>query len=65
MRLKAGHGPITPQTEKSNAILCSVELELGRSGRRKFFDIAVKLPLPSLDTRGRVPASSVQSAHLL
>lgn len=44
MRLKPGHGPITPQTEQSNAILCAVELELGRSGGRKFFDIAVKAP---------------------
>lgn len=65
VRLKAGHGPITPQTEKPNAILCSVGPELVCSGRKKFSDIAVNITLPLVSTRGRLSACLVQSAFVL
>lgn len=45
---------------QSSAILCSVGPELGRSGRERLSRVAVKRPVPPVDTRGRVSASFAQ-----
>lgn len=65
MRLKAGHGPITPQTEDPTPYCVQWSLNWAAVKAESFSNVAVKRPVPSLYTRGRVPASLVQSGFLL